>query len=52
MRGVSLLILIGLLALGGCATIPAPIAGKDFSEVTPQQAAQQDSRGTRVRWGG
>jgi len=52
MRGVFLIIVLSLLALGGCATVPAPIAGKDFSAVTPQQAAQQNARGTRVRWGG
>ncbi len=52
MRVLYFLIPVGLLALGGCATIPAPIAGKDFAEVTPQQAAQQNSHGTRVRWGG
>jgi outer membrane lipoprotein len=57
MRGNSFLSLIGLLAvvslaLSGCATVPAPIAGKDFAELTPQQAAAQKTRGTRVRWGG
>ncbi|HEX4480645.1 MAG TPA: Slp family lipoprotein [Rudaea sp.] len=52
MRGVFLLIVLSLLALGGCAIVPAPIAGKDFTAVTPQQAAMQNARGTRVRWGG
>jgi len=52
MRRVFPLIVLALLALGGCATVPAPIAGKDFAEVTPQQAAGQNSHGTRVRWGG
>ena len=52
MRYLYFIAAIALLALGGCATVPAPIAGKDFAEVTPQQAAQQNAHGTRVRWGG
>ncbi len=39
-------------ALAGCATVPAPIAGKDFVALTPQQAAAQNTHGSRVRWGG
>ena len=38
--------------LGGCATVPAPIAGDNFSAVTPQQAVSQNANGQRVRWGG
>jgi outer membrane lipoprotein len=40
------------LALGGCATVPAPIAGDNFAVITPQQAAGQDASGQHVRWGG
>ncbi len=43
---------VAALALGGCATVPAQLAGNDFAAVTPQQAAGQDVQGTRVRWGG
>jgi outer membrane lipoprotein len=41
-----------LFALSGCAIVPAPIAGKDFVALTPQQATAQNSHGARVRWGG
>jgi outer membrane lipoprotein len=51
MRPVSLTLLVGALALGGCATVPAPIAGTDFATVTPQQAVAQNAH-ARVRWGG
>jgi outer membrane lipoprotein len=40
------------ITLAGCATVPAPIAGTDFSAVTPQQAVSQNASGQRVRWGG
>jgi len=40
------------VALGGCATVPQPIAGDNFSAVTPQQVATQNASGQRVRWGG
>lgn len=40
------------LALGGCATVPPQLAGQNFSALTPQQAAQNNSRGDHVRWGG
>ena len=51
MRNVTLAIVIALM-LGGCATVPAPLAGDNFSPVTPQQAASQTASGQRVRWGG
>ena len=51
MRNKLLMIAIGL-ALGGCATVPAPIAGDNFSAVTPQQAVAQSVGGQKVRWGG
>lgn len=38
--------------LGGCATVPAPIAGDNFSTVTPRQAATEKAGGQHVRWGG
>ena len=43
---------IAAVTVGGCATVPQPIAGKDFATMTPQQAASQNARGERVRWGG
>jgi outer membrane lipoprotein len=52
MRVLHLCFGIALLALGGCAVVPAPIAGKDFAALTPAQAAAQNARGTHVRWGG
>ncbi len=48
----SIVALGASLALAGCATIPAPLAGNDFSVVTPQQAVTQNGSGQRVRWGG
>jgi len=52
MRHVIPIASIGALVLGGCATVPAPIAGTDFSPVTPQQAVAQNGGSARVRWGG
>jgi outer membrane lipoprotein len=43
---------IGAIALAGCATVPAPLAGNDFAGLTPQQAIAQNVTGQRVRWGG
>lgn len=40
------------LTLGGCATVPAPLAGDNFAALTPEQAASQNASGARVRWGG
>jgi outer membrane lipoprotein len=39
-------------AIGGCATVPAPLAGDNFSAVTPRQAVAQNAGAQRVRWGG
>lgn len=39
------------VALAGCATQSKPLRG-EFDPVTPHQAAQQDSTGAVVRWGG
>jgi outer membrane lipoprotein len=36
----------------GCATVPAPLAGDNFSTVTPKQAVAQSAGSQRVRWGG
>src|SRR4051812_19950852 len=40
------------LVVGGCASVPQPIAGNDFTAITPQQAVTQNAHGARVRWGG
>ena len=50
--GKFLVAAVTLLALGGCATVPAPLAGDNFSAVTPQQAVAGNASGERVRWGG
>jgi outer membrane lipoprotein len=52
MRPVTTTFLLGALALGGCATVPTPIAGTDFAPLTPQQATAQNAAHARVRWGG
>jgi len=39
-------------ALGGCATVPTPIAGDHFVKITPQEAASQNAGNQQVRWGG
>lgn len=41
----------GLLALGACTTIPAPLKGK-FTSITPRQAQSGQYTGATVRWGG
>ena len=51
MRTMVLAAVAGL-ALAGCATVPAPLAGNDFAALTPQQAVQQNASGEHVRWGG
>lgn len=38
--------------LGACASIPAPLAGSNFVQITPQQSISQSPSGQRVRWGG
>jgi len=52
MRLVIVIGMLGALALGGCATVPAPVAGSGFATLTPQQAVAQNGTGARVRWGG
>src|SRR4051794_33607901 len=52
MRPLIFVIALGALVLGGCATVPAPVAGTDFSTLTPQQAIAQNAGSARVRWGG
>lgn len=39
-----------ILVLGGCATMPQPLAG-DFADFQPDQASER-SVGANVRWGG
>jgi outer membrane lipoprotein len=51
MRNIFFAVAAGL-ALGGCASVPAPIAGENFSAITPQEAISQNAGGQRVRWGG
>ncbi|MCD9028414.1 Slp family lipoprotein [Luteimonas sp. BDR2-5] len=47
-----MLSLAGLaLLLGACASQPKPLQGA-YTELTPHDAAQGDSTGARVRWGG
>lgn len=45
-------VVIAALVLGGCATVPKPLAGDHFATLTPRQAATQDIHGETVRWGG
>jgi outer membrane lipoprotein len=54
MRRTSALLTTAALAfLGGCATVPPPLVGDNFSPITPQQAAAAPNPGgERVRWGG
>jgi len=52
MRHLSPALALAVLALAGCATVPQPIAGDNFSAVTPQQAVTQNAGAQRVRWGG
>ncbi len=52
MRHIPAIATLAALALGGCATVPAPLAGNDFAPVTPQQAVSQHASNARVRWGG
>ena len=40
------------LVVGGCATVPAPLAGDNFAPVTPQQAVAQNAGAQKIRWGG
>jgi outer membrane lipoprotein len=52
MRHIPAISAFAALALSGCASVPAPIAGNDFAAVTPQQAVSQHASDARVRWGG
>ncbi len=52
MRQIFAISTLAAVALGGCATVPAPLAGNDFVPVTPQQVAAQPATSARVRWGG
>lgn len=46
-------LLLPLLLLGGCATVPPAALNKGtFSLVTPQEAQAGSREGQRVRWGG
>ena len=49
-RSLALVALAGTL-LAACASQPKPLQG-EFSPLTPRDAAEQDSTGTTVRWGG
>ena len=37
--------------LAACSTVPQPLQG-EFNQITPREAAQMDSTGAPVRWGG
>lgn len=50
-RRILLLSVVGVLALGGCATIPQPIAG-NYAPVTLAAARSGAANATPVRWGG
>ncbi|WP_133498323.1 Slp family lipoprotein [Cognatilysobacter terrigena] len=39
------------LALAGCASLPQPLQGQ-YTPITPREAADRDSAGATVRWGG
>lgn len=47
----SLMILIPLLALAGCATAPKPLQG-EFSALQPDEASAREAVSERIRWGG
>jgi outer membrane lipoprotein len=42
---------VASLVLAGCASQPRPLQG-EFNPITPREAAEQDSTGAVVRWGG
>jgi outer membrane lipoprotein len=50
-RRVLFLSILGALVLGGCATIPQPLAG-DYAPVTLEAARSGTANATQVRWGG
>jgi outer membrane lipoprotein len=50
-RRVLFLSVVGALALGGCATIPQPLAG-NYAPVTLDAARSGTANAAQVRWGG
>jgi outer membrane lipoprotein len=50
-RRVLFLSVAGAVALGGCATIPQPLAG-NYAPVTLEAARSGSAGATQVRWGG
>jgi outer membrane lipoprotein len=46
-----ILVTVGSLALGACATIPKPLAGS-YAQVSPRNAGSGTSNQQSVRWGG
>lgn len=42
---------VAAFLLAACATAPAPLQG-DYAAITPRDAADRDSTGATVRWGG
>lgn len=50
-RRVLFLTVVGALALGGCATIPQPLAG-NYAPVTLDAARSGTANAAQVRWGG
>lgn len=50
-RRILFLAVAGALGLGGCATIPQPIAG-NFTPVTLAAARSGEANAAHVRWGG
>ena len=48
LKAIAIALTAGLL--GGCASVPAPLAG-EFRELQPEQATER-SVGANVRWGG
>ena len=50
-RRVLFLSIVGALALGGCATIPQPLAG-NYAPVSLNAARNGAAHATPVRWGG
>jgi outer membrane lipoprotein len=50
-RRIWFVAIAGALGLGGCATIPPPLAG-NYTPVSLSQARSGTGTATRVRWGG
>jgi outer membrane lipoprotein len=47
-----ILLVLLLIAVTGCATVPKPLAVGPFTEVIPSAAQNDNFVGQRVRWGG